>query len=259
MSQLAERLRIARPLLPRTRRPRRILGGPLRGCRLVTSWYEYPAGLLGYTESSLLRWLSATVRPGQTWLDVGAHYGYTALALARLVGPSGRVFAFEPVPSTAECLRETRRLNRLDHLRVLPLGLAEPDNAGYMNVDLERGMANPLTEAPSRVRTVTTVCLDDIWDDLSEGDPRVDGVKMDVQGMELHALQGMRSALMAHRPLLALEFHAGVDRGAVVSLLTEYGYRLPGIPLIASSEAGRQYHDDHTYVFSPTVGRRDGR
>lgn len=257
MSHVAERLRIARPLLPRTRRPRRILAGPLRGCRLVTSWYEYPAGLLGYTESSLLRWLSTTVRPGQTWLDVGAHYGYTALALARLVGPSGRVFAFEPVASTVECLRETRRLNNLDHLRILPLGLADPDNGGHMNVVLERGMATPLTEAASRVSTVTIVCLDQVWEDLSEGDTRVDGVKMDVQGMELHALQGMRWALMAHRPLLALEFHAGVDRDAIVSLLTEYGYRLPGIPLTRSSEAGGQYLDDHTYVFSPTIGRWD--
>ena len=259
MSHVTERLRFARPLLPRTRRPRRILAGPLRGCRLVTSWYEYPAGLLGYTESSLLRWLAASVRPGQTWLDIGAHYGYTALALARLVGPSGRVFAFEPVPSTVECLRETRRINHLDQLRVVPLGLAEPDNPGHINVALERGMANPLTKAASGVSKVTVACLDQVWDDLSEGDTRVHGVKMDVQGMELLSLQGMRSTLMAHRPRLALEFHAGVDRDAVVSLLTGYGYRLPGTPLTRSSEAGGQYLDDHTYVFSSTVGTRDGR
>ncbi|MBO0730411.1 MAG: FkbM family methyltransferase, partial [Acidimicrobiaceae bacterium] len=170
MTHAAGRLRIARPLLPRTKRPRRILTGPLRGCKLVTSWYEYPAGLLGYTESALLRWLSATVRPGQTWLDVGAHYGYTALALARLVGPSGRVFAFEPLPATVDCLRETRRLNQIDHLRVVPFGLAEPDNAGHMDVAVERGMANPLNEAASDVSAVTMACLDKVWDDLSEGD-----------------------------------------------------------------------------------------
>ena len=38
---------------------------------------------------------------------MGAHYGYTALALSRLVGEEGRVFAFEPVPETAGCLAAT--------------------------------------------------------------------------------------------------------------------------------------------------------
>lgn len=259
MRHVVERLRIARPLLPRTRRPHRILAGPLRGCRLVTSWYEYPAALLGYTESSLLRWLSATVRPGQTWLDVGAHYGYTALALARLVGPSGRVFAFEPVPSTVKCLRETRRLNHINHLRVVPLGLADPDNGGHMDITLERGMANPVPKAMSQVSTVPIACLDDMWEDLSKGDTRVHGIKMDVQGMELRALHGMRSVLTMHQPVFALEFHAGVDRDAVVSLLSEYGYRVPGTPLGSASKAGSQYLDDHTYLFFPAVAAQDIR
>ncbi len=252
MNQVAERLRVLRPLLPRTRRSRRVLAGPLRGCRIVTSWYEYPAALLGYTESALLRWLLATVKPGQTWLDVGAHYGYTALALARLVGPCGRVFAFEPVPSTVACLRETRRLNEIEQVRVVPVGLGEPDDVGHMNIALERGMANPLSGATGHTSAVTIACLDQVWDGLSEGDTRVHGVKMDVQGMELHALRGMRSILTAHRPLLALEFHAGVDRDAVQSLLTRCGYENAGIPVMASSEAHGEYLDDHTYVFSPS-------
>lgn len=259
MNQVAERLRALRPLLPRTRRPRRILAGPLRGCRLVTSWYEYPAALLGYTESSLLRWLSATVRPGQTWLDVGAHYGYTALALARLVGPSGRVFAFEPVLSTVACLRETSRLNQIDHLRVVPLGLGDPDNGGHMDVALERGMANPLSRTTSQVSTVTVACLDQVWDDVSDGDTRIHGIKMDVQGMELQALDGMRSVLMAHSPLVALELHTGVDREAVESLLRDCGYRVPGVPLDPSSKDPEEYLDDHTYVFLPSITGQAGR
>src|SRR5205814_10611463 len=101
---------------------RRIRRGPLRGSRLGTSWRDYPAALLGYTEGPLLRWLAANAGPGETWLDVGAHYGYTALVLSRLVGPEGRVFAFEPVPETAGCLAATRARNRLAQLTVLPLG-----------------------------------------------------------------------------------------------------------------------------------------
>jgi hypothetical protein len=42
----------------------------------------------------------ARVKPG----DIGAHYGYTAIALCKLVGPSRRVFAFEPMLKTAGCV-----------------------------------------------------------------------------------------------------------------------------------------------------------
>src|SRR5947209_2890030 len=64
---------VVRSLLPGHIRSRRIRGGPLKGSRLVTSWQHYPAALLGYAETQLLSWLSSNVRPGDTWLDVGAH------------------------------------------------------------------------------------------------------------------------------------------------------------------------------------------
>src|SRR2546427_6871891 len=102
-----------RRVMPRTVRPHRILAGRLRGFRIVTSWHDYPAAILGTTERALLEWFEHNVQPGETWLDVGAHYGYTALALGRLVGPVGRVFAFEPMVSTAGHLGRTRSLNLL--------------------------------------------------------------------------------------------------------------------------------------------------
>lgn len=61
------------------------MSGPLRGVWLVTSWHDYLAGLTGHTERALLGWFEQHVQPGETWLDVGAHYGYTAFAIARRV------------------------------------------------------------------------------------------------------------------------------------------------------------------------------
>src|SRR2546428_12640310 len=101
-----------RRLMPRAVRPHRILSGRLRGRWIVTSWHDYPAAILGRTERALLDWFEHHVTPGETWLDVGAHYGYTAIALSRLVGPGGRVFAFEPAVATAGRLERTRHMNR---------------------------------------------------------------------------------------------------------------------------------------------------
>ena len=175
-----------RRLLPRAIRPRRILAGPLRGYIIVTSWHDYPAAILGRTERALLEWLARNVAAGQTWLDAGAHYGYTAIALSRLVGRMGRVFAFEPVLSTAGHLARTRALNRLDQLTVLPFGLGEPDGFELRSLSLVRGMADSTLEAPDdEPDTLLIARLDSIWANISDGESRIDGIKIDVQGMEI--------------------------------------------------------------------------
>src|ERR1700680_4634972 len=106
-------------------RAHRILGGPLRGRIIVTSLHDYPGAILGRTEKPLLSWFQLNVKPGETWLDVGAHYGYTAIALAELVGADGRVEAFEPSLATAGSLNPTRALNRFAQIKVGPFALAE--------------------------------------------------------------------------------------------------------------------------------------
>src|SRR5664279_705903 len=116
---------LIRGLLPRTHKPHRILAGPLKGNKLVTSWHDYPGALTGRTERRLLDWFAQNVHVGETWLDVGAHYGYTAISLARLVGPTGRVFAFEPMLNTVGSLARTRAVNHLEQITVAPFALGE--------------------------------------------------------------------------------------------------------------------------------------
>src|SRR5947209_6991451 len=133
---------VLRPMLPRSIGPHRIISGRLRGARIVTSWHDYPAGLMGWTERHLLNWFQREARTGDTWLDIGAHYGYTAIALSRLVGPAGRVFAFEPATATAGCVAQTRRLNKLTQLTVVPLGLGGPECLTSVALPFTRGMAD---------------------------------------------------------------------------------------------------------------------
>lgn len=242
-----------RRLMPRRVRPHRILSGPLRGRRLVTSWHDYPAAILGYTERPLLRWLRATVHPGATWIDIGAHYGYTALALSSLVGPRGRVFAFEPVLATAGHLSDTRALNDLAQLTVVPLALGARAGIHPTDVPLVRGMADHV--AGGRAVTtdrVLTVAFDDIWPDISLGDRRIHGVKIDVQGMEIDVLTGMRDALRSSRPVLVVEIHHGVDRTVLLQLLADLGYgRGQDAPEMPDGNDGSSYLDDRSYCFLP--------
>lgn len=227
-----------------------ILWGPLRGARIVTSWHDYPGAILGTTEKPLLAWFKANVRSGETWLDIGAHYGYTAIALSRLVGPEGRVFAFEPVNGTAVALQKTRAANQLEQLTVVPVALGAVRSAHTLRLPCIRGMADSTLSVPESYETVSTAPLDELWQELGRTDPRIDGVKIDVQGMELMVLQGMRRLLDVWRPRLIVELHHGVARKPLLELLSAAGYSIAGEPVDPKSPAGN-LADDHSYFFRP--------
>lgn len=237
-----------RAFLPRERRVHRIRSGPLVGRLIYTSWHDYPGAIRGDTESALLGWFGRTVLPGQTWLDVGAHYGYTALSLAGLVGPGGRVFAFEPVPETAACIAQTRDLNQLPQLQIITAGLSAGPGQTVRTVPIVRGMADLTTHFSDMTRSVTLVPFDALWSRICEGDSHVDGVKIDVQGMEQQVLEGMSVMLLASRPLVVVEFHRGADRAAILELLRCAGYSDQTDPI----EPGRKdIQDDQSYIFVP--------
>jgi FkbM family methyltransferase len=239
---------IIRKMLPRRSRNHRILSGPLKGCRLVTSWHDYPGALLGSTERPLLEWFTRNVSDSETWLDVGAHYGYTAIALSRLVGTTGRVFAFEPVLSTAGCIARTRELNRLQQLTVVPFALDQGKDVRTFELPTVRGMADSTIARDVWSERILTVSLDALWPSLGGREARVDGIKIDVQGMEFGVLLGMREILMRWRPKLVIEFHSGVNRQPILELLRSCGYSDACEP-IEPGDAPEVLRDDHSYAF----------
>lgn len=238
-----------RAFLPRGIRPYKIRRGPLRGRAIVTSLHDYPGAILGYTESDLLRWIGANVRKGETWLDIGAHYGYTALALAERVGSTGRIFAFEPVLTTVGHLSITKSLNGLDWITVVPFGLESSSGLRVVTVPAERGMAQHLARGGATTQ-ICLVCFDEIWQSLSGNQPAVHGVKVDVQGAEHDVIAGMRGHLVEWRPRLVIEFHHGVDRERFMDLLVSIGYARSGA-CVDGAAHGPPYLDDRSYIFDP--------
>lgn len=244
----------ARSLLPRAVKPRRILTGPLRGHRMVTSWYDYPAGILGKTEAPLLEWLFAAIQPRETWLDIGAHYGYTALAMSDRVGTSGRVFAFEPMLATAGHLYQTRSIGALHNVYVVPFALGNPErDIEIQHLPSTRGMIDS-TLSGDLSEMLIVARFDAIWPNLAGANRKIDGVKIDVQGMELSVLRGMSKTLAEYRPKLVIELHRGVERQSVLALLADLGYPEPAIPIEpVPGETAPRYLDDHSYAFTPVL------
>jgi len=241
-----------RSLFPRSLVRHRILTGPLRGSAIVTSWHDYPAAILGRTEEALLEWFANNVGEGETWLDVGAHYGYTTIALCKLVGAAGHVYAFEPMLNTAGCVSRARFLNDLSQMIVVPIALGNSADLAIDNLLSTRGMVDSTLQDTEGFKESFLVSrLDWLWPRISESNSSIDGIKIDVQGMEIEVLQGMASVVKRYRPKLLVELHTGVSRPHFLDVIATLGYQTRGVPLEPLPGESDPVYADRTYIFQP--------
>ena len=127
------------------------------------------------------------VKEGDTVIDIGANIGYFTVLLANLVGPTGKVYAFEPDPRNFHLLQRTVERNGWTHVIVEQKAVS--NKAGEFILYQARSCAaNTLTpgEHVSEVK-VHVVTLDDFLSD----EHHIDFVKMDMDGAEPLAIQGM--------------------------------------------------------------------
>jgi FkbM family methyltransferase len=150
--------------------------------------------------------IKKVLKPGDVFVDIGANIGYYTLLAARLAGPGGRVIAFEPDPCNFQLLGKNIRQN--GYSNVVPLNLAVSDRS--QNAQLFRSKTNPgdhrIWDSGDRRESVPirTVSLDEYFKKL---DKRVHFIKMDIQGAEAKALEGMKGLVRSNRNLgLVAEF-----------------------------------------------------
>lgn len=137
------------------------------------------------------------VQSGDTVVDVGANIGYYTCYLARLVGPSGQVVAFEPAPDLIEILRDNVAYNGYANVQLENKAVTE--KTGPLTLYMEEGRPEDnrifKDEQDAAIRSehvVDGIRLDDI-PFLSEHPPAF--IKMDIQGAEIYAIRGMRRLL----------------------------------------------------------------
>jgi len=175
------------------------------------------------------------LRPGMTFLDVGANWGYFSLLASCRVGRQGRVVSLEPDPRLFPILEANARRNGLTQLIPLRLAAAAAPGtltlAGYAPGAENRGVSRIVSGAAGGTAfRVAADSLDDVIARLELAP--VDLLKMDIEGAEGLALAGSRRTLGAHRVRrLLLELHPaqlrehGTAPDRVLSYLLDSGYR----------------------------------
>lgn len=176
------------------------------------------------------------VRPGDTVLDIGANLGLVTVILSGLVGPRGRVHAFEPIPAMQELIERAAARNGSGNINLhrVALGATSAElllsvphgHAGSASFVETRHLADS-TEIMVPVRTLSDVMAGEEVD-------HVRLIKIDVEGFEAEVLAGAAQFFASSRPdavLFELNDHqAKPGLHPTMRMLAEYGYGFFRIP-----------------------------
>jgi FkbM family methyltransferase len=213
---------------------------PVSGIRLVNSdigplYVDTDDPVIGrsiylsgeYEHESIYK-VKAHVKPGHNCIDIGANIGYYSKLLSSIIGDSGVVYCFEPLPSVFSLLQknmdgcynaELYNMAVSDKTGVVPFTY-NTDNYGNNSLSSEN-----VFDSKKKSIHVSTVRLDDII-----GDRKIDFIIIDVEGHELNALKGAENIIRRCRPIILMEyaiFYHKLDAYELLDFLRSCGYRLP--------------------------------
>jgi FkbM family methyltransferase len=199
---------------------------------------ELDGGAFYERETTVL--VASVLRPGDVFVDVGAHVGYFSVLASAMVGPTGQVVSFEPEPGNYAQLINHIRLNKLANVlpihcaagaeeTVLDLHINSDNDGGHALWDVRRHVLNEKSRAAPRAHPVFVATLDRVLANVAVG--RVRAIKIDVEGNEHSVLRGARETLEKHQvPFVVAEINRdglgalGSSEDALREYMASLGY-----------------------------------
>jgi len=200
-----------------------ILQGRSRGMKWIVGSSSHGCWLGSY-EYDKRHAFENVVKEGDVVFDIGAHVGFYTLLASALVGPRGKVFAFEPVPRNLFYLREHLRMNHITNVTVIEAAVSSSSGQTFFDEGLTDQMGRISTQGRLQVNTV---CLEDL---VSRGElPCPDHMKIDVEGGEMSVFLGARSVLAKAHPTVFLATHGRAQHQQCCEFLRSLQYQLQAI------------------------------
>jgi FkbM family methyltransferase len=150
-----------------------------------------------------------TLRPGATVVDIGANMGAFAVLAGSIVGPTGRVIAFEPVTKTFERLEGNVALNRLRNVECHRVAIYSRDGMITLQIHAKSAFAtaHEVFEVSHAQATETVPCLtlDQVFRDFQIN--RINLLKVDCEGSEYGIFETLSPYIAARIDQIAMEVH----------------------------------------------------
>ena len=171
------------------------------------------------TEPNIFDFIKKTLKPGQTYVDIGCYIGFYALHSAKLVGAEGKVIAIDANPENIEIVKKNVEINKISNLAAYNFAITDKD--GYSDFYLTKlSAANSLqkrelfpTIAKIKIQTSTLDTLDSL-----KSIDEIDLLKIDIEGSEVDCLKGARHVLEKTRNII-VECHSTQNKHRVEKFL----------------------------------------
>jgi len=167
----------------------------------------------------------ARIGPGDVVLDLGANCGLAALSFSTAVGSSGLVIALEPDPLNYDALLENLSAHHVENVRPLCAGIWS--QTGHVAFDADGSMGATVVNQPGQlprgqITSIPVVSLADLVKQFAL--PRVDFVKMDIEGAEFDVILGATEFLDRYRARWVIEIHDRHRLGQLTAAFQAKGY-----------------------------------
>jgi len=184
--------------------PTRINGMKIK---LPTKYFRlFPANY----EQSSFEFFKKYAKQGSTILDIGAHIGLYSVFFSKLT--KGKVYSFEPTPSTVKVLRKTIEINNCKNVSIIEAAISEkPGTATFYSSDTDVSTANSLVNVDlgEKIKRAGAyqVKVESIDQFRKNNNLVIDILKIDAEGVELDVLKGARETFLQDRPIAILGLH----------------------------------------------------
>jgi len=166
-------------------------------------------------EPHVTAFLKEHVQPGFTFVDVGANIGYFTVLGAKLLGRTGRTIAIECNPRNCELIYLNLYRNGIENALVYQFAISDAHKLMSFTAGFSNGEVDELRNDHDAL-IVPAVTLDF----LLQNEPRIDIIKMDIEGSEAKAWRGMQQTIRKHRPAIVMElFPALLERNSGISAI----------------------------------------
>jgi len=205
-------------------------------------------------EPSIRREIIKRLKPGDTFLDIGANVGFYSICASKVVRDTGTVYAFEPAPKTRKKLDRNLELNGIRNVVSVPIALFDRTGTQKFFLDANRNSGASSLRQSANSGEVIEVELNTYDNFAAEHGLSIPAlVKIDVEGAEANVLRGMESMLsQPDRPPVILEVsewsltQMGSSKGELFDFMIGYGYKAhllsqPGVSIYSQDNIYFQY------------------
>lgn len=201
-----------------------------------SDWVGTDRVISGRFDRKEVLFMNSYLKPGMVCIDVGAHYGFYTLQMARLVGRAGKVISCEPSKKNRERLAKNISSNHFEQVEVMPVAVSNQEGeATLFLADHNTGENTLLSKQHIQYKEqyeVKVQTLDKLISGLSLH--RVDFIKIDVENHEYAVLEGAEESIKRYYPTILIELWEVynkpwgsqlVSEKSITKLLNQYGYQ----------------------------------